>query len=86
MDNLEKRIIKLENREAEKKRGEINKAWEISWTRRLLIAGITYISAFSFMKITGMEPAVLGAFVPVGGFLLSTLSMKPVMIIWKKFL
>jgi len=50
----------------------------------LFIAGITYASAFSFMKVSGMEPAILGAFVPVGGFLLSTLSMKRLRAFWAK--
>lgn len=86
MENLEKRVIKLEKREVEKTHGEINKKWETSWTRRLFVAVITYISAFSFMKISGMEPAILGAFVPVGGFLLSTLSMKPLRKVWEKYL
>jgi hypothetical protein len=85
MKNLEKRLTKLEKREAEKTHGEINKAWEISWTRRFVIAFITYISAFSFMKISSMEPAILGAFVPVGGFILSTLSMTSLKKIWIKY-
>ncbi len=85
MNNLEKRVTKLEKREAEKTRGEIHKKWETSWTRRIFIAIITYISAFSFMKIAGMEPAILGAFVPVGGFLLSTITIKPLKKVWERW-
>jgi hypothetical protein len=32
-----------------------------------------------------MEPAILGAFVPVGGFILSTLSMTSLKKIWIKY-
>jgi hypothetical protein len=56
-------------------RVELDKAWETSKTRRVLIAGITYITAASFLKLIGNEAYLINALVPVGGYLLSTLSL-----------
>jgi hypothetical protein len=69
---IEKRNLKVEN----------DKAWETSWTRRLFIAGITYLIAFWFMNSIGVAEAYLNALVPVGGYLLSTLSLPFLKKIW----
>ena len=64
--------------EAIKKRNarvEEEKAWETCWTRRLCIAVFTYIVAFIYMNYVGLSNPILGAFVPAGGYLLSTLSI-----------
>lgn len=56
-------------------RVEADKAWETCWLRRIFIALITYIIAACYMHSAGLGNAFLGAFVPTGGYLLSTLSM-----------
>lgn len=61
-----------------------NKAWETSWTRRLLIAGLTYVIAGFYMKSLGANAPWLNAFIPVGGYLLSTLSLPFVKEIWAR--
>lgn len=72
MENLKKEIsaIKRRNRAVEN-----DKAWETSWTRRLFIAGITYVVAAVWMKTIGESLISLNACIPTGGFLLSTLSL-----------
>lgn len=54
---------------------EAEKAWETCWTRRLCIAVLTYIVALAYMNYVGLSNPILGAFVPSGGYLLSTLSI-----------
>lgn len=56
-------------------RVEGDKAWETSWMRRIFIATVTYIIAAFYMHSAGLGNPFLGAFVPTGGYLLSTLSM-----------
>ena len=56
-------------------RVEIDKAWETSWTRRGIIAGVTYGVATIFMMRIGVADPYLGALVPTGGYLFSTLSL-----------
>ena len=67
------------------KRVETDKAWEISWTRRLCIAALTYIVVvvYSF-TISQVQNIWLSSLVPVIGFTLSTLSLGLVRKIWEK--
>lgn len=65
-------------------RVEADKAWETSWARRLFIAGVTYIIAAIYMNYVGLGNAFLGALVPTGGYLLSTLSMPYIKKYWIK--
>jgi hypothetical protein len=60
------------------KKVEIQKAWETSRTRRSFIACVTYATAFIYMSYGLGEPAqdaFMHAFVPTGGYLLSTFSL-----------
>ena len=81
MNDLEERIAAIENRN---KKVEQDKAWEISWTRRISIAVLTYgvIVTYLFV-INNNSPFVNGA-VPAVGFLLSTLAMSRVKAIWQR--
>ncbi len=65
-------------------RVELDKAWETSLTRRAVIAGMTYVVAALFMYRIGVEDFLLNAFIPTGGYLLSTLSLTPIKYWWLK--
>ncbi len=67
------------------KRVEMDKSWEVSWTRRIFIAVITFVAAFLFLNIIEAPQALLAAFIPTGGYILSTLSLKPLRALWQKF-
>ncbi len=81
MSHTEKDIEQIMNRN---KRVEADKAWETSWTRRLLIAGITYIAACAFLTVTGGEHtrAYIPALIPPMAYLFSTLTLGPVKRLW----
>jgi len=57
------------------RRVEADKAWELSWTRRLFIAVVIYIIAGWWLGIINNNYPWLNAFVPALGYLLSTLSL-----------
>ena len=63
---------------------EIDKKWETSAIRRIMIAIITFVVALLFLSIIKVENAFLAAFVPMGGFLISTFSIKPARKVWEK--
>jgi hypothetical protein len=63
-------------------RVEIDKAWETSKTRRGVIAVITYVVAGLYMSALGAHAPWLNAFIPVGGYILSTLSLPKIKKIW----
>lgn len=72
MNDIETRLQAIEERNV---RVEMDKAWEVSFTRRLSIALVTYFTASLFLWLIGVGYPLLGALVPTGGYLLSTLSL-----------
>lgn len=82
MNELEKEIkeIKIRN-----KRVELDKKWETSLTRKVCIAVLTYIVVVIYSYMTSKISNIwLSSLVPVIGFILSTLSLKGIRIIWEK--
>lgn len=81
--NLEERVARIEERN---KKVETDKAWEISWTRKILLAAFTYLAIALYLKfILGIEPW-LNAIIPSIGFLLSTLTLPFFKELWSKYL
>jgi len=72
MINTQEKIESIKDRN---KRVELDKAWETSFVRRGFIACVTYGIAVWFMWSIGVEDAYLNALVPMGGYILSTLSL-----------
>jgi hypothetical protein len=72
IQNLEKEIEEIKQRNL---RVEADKAWEISWTRKLFIAISTYVIAGIWLVVINDVFPWLKAFVPALGYLLSTLSL-----------
>jgi len=66
------------------KRVELDKAWEISKTRKWLVAVLTYITVVIFLVVIHAPLPLLNALIPTLGFLLSTLTLPYVKKIWKK--
>ena len=63
-------------------RVERDKAWERSFTRRSFIMFVTYLTASLFLYSIGNPLFWINAFVPTGGYLLSTLSLPPLKRWW----
>lgn len=71
--DLEERLAVIEERN---KRVEGDKAWETSWTRRFSIMILIYaVVAFYLRFVVHIDPWI-NAFVPVIGFLISTLTVS----------
>lgn len=79
---FETRMAKIETRN---QRVELDKAWETSWTRRLSIAGLTYVVIFFYLLIIGNGQPFINALVPAIGFMLSTLVMRRIRHIWQSY-
>lgn len=79
--SLEERIEKIE---ARNHRVEEDKAWETSWTRKISIVVLTYISVSIFLYTIDVPNPLINAVVPVVGFILSTLSVPFIRRIWEK--
>jgi preprotein translocase subunit SecF len=82
MKNLEQEIEKILKRN---KRVEIDKAWETSFFRKILIAVLTYVVIVSFFYFAHLPKAFINAIVPTIGFVLSTLSIPVFKNLWIKY-
>ena len=78
LHELQKELAEIKTRNA---RVEREKAWETSWTRRLVIAGATFVGAWLWLVQLGADNALLQALVPSGAYAVSTLSL-PVLRRW----
>jgi hypothetical protein len=70
---LEERVAKLEARNY---RVEADKAWETSWTRRLVLTLLIYATVVFYLHfVIHIEPWI-NALVPVIGYFVSTLTIS----------
>ncbi|HCR35957.1 hypothetical protein A2130_00340 [Candidatus Woesebacteria bacterium GWC2_33_12] len=81
LSGLEKRIEKIEQRN---KKVEVDKAWETSLTRKLLLITFTYLAIALYMMTINIDRPWLNAIVPATGFLLSTLTLPFFKNLWSK--
>ena len=82
MKELEERITNIEKRN---KRVELDKKWETSFIRRLLICILTYIVVVIYSYLVSKTNSIfLSSLVPVIGFALSTLSLRLCRKLWEK--
>ncbi|MBC8500419.1 MAG: hypothetical protein ISS25_03650 [Nanoarchaeota archaeon] len=75
----------INNIKKRNKRVELDKAWETSWTRRVLIAILTYVVIVIFFFVAGLPKPFVNSIVPTAAFVLSTLSLQYFRKIWVKF-
>jgi hypothetical protein len=80
MNKLEARVAAIEERN---RRVELDKGWETSWTRRITIAILTYGVVVTYLFAIGNDKPFVNSFVPVGGFLLSTLALQSIKNWWE---
>lgn len=84
MDHLEQIRKDIEEIKERNRRVERDKAWETSWTRKILVAVLTYIVVVLFFIFAKLPNPFINAIVPTLGFLLSTLSISFVKKLWLK--
>lgn len=82
LEQIKKDIVEIKERNL---RVEKDKAWERSYTRKILIAILTYIVIVLFFFFANLSKPFLGAIVPTVGFLLSTLSIPYFKKFWIKY-
>ena len=77
--NIEKKLKAIEQRN---KKVELDKAWESSISRKIIIAILTYITIVLFFTVAKLPKPFINSIVPTTGFLLSTLSLPFFKRIW----
>ena len=81
MEDLEQRIKQIEDRNF---RVELDKNWEKSWTRRILLAAFTYLAIGLYLDVIEISRPWINAIVPTIGFMISTLTMPYFKKVWLK--
>jgi hypothetical protein len=79
---LERRITLIE---ARNKRVESDKAWELSYTRRILLMLFTYLAIGFYLQAINVSQPWLNAIVPTVAFMLSTLTLPFFKKLWLKY-
>ncbi len=75
MTSIEELKSEIDKINARNQRVEADKAWETSWSRKLLILVLTYFVIVIFFFISNLGNPFINAIVPTLGFLLSTLTV-----------
>ncbi len=81
LDDMRRDMLEIQQRNA---RVERDKAWETSWTRRLVIAGAIWAGAWPWLDSLGVELAARHAAVPSVAYVVSTLSLPVVKRWWMR--
>lgn len=81
LDNLEQRVSAIEGRN---RRVELDKAWEQSGVRKLIVALLTYAVVTVYLYAIRIPHPFLNAIVPSLGFYLSTLALNAAKVWWIK--
>jgi len=74
----------IENIKQHNKRVEADKAWELSWARRVIIATLTYITIVLFCIMADLPNPFITALIPTVAFILSALTLPLFKKIWLK--
>jgi hypothetical protein len=81
MPTIEDRLAAIEERN---RRVEADKAWEISWERRVLIAVVTFFATLVVFRYADTTKPWLAGLLAVIGFIISTLTMPILKSHWVK--
>ncbi len=82
IQELEQKIKNIEQRNSEVER---DKAWEISWSRKILIAIFTYLAIGLYLQAINIANPWLNGIVPAIAFMLSTLTLPFFKKMWLKY-
>jgi len=83
LEQLEEEIEKIKKRN---RRVEADKAWETSYTRRILLMIFTYLAIGFYLVVIKIPNPWLNAIVPAVAFMLSTLTLPFFKKIWLKYI
>lgn len=75
MENQEDLLQRVEVIELRNERVEVDKSWEISWVRKIVIVVLTYFVVVLFLYSAEIPRPWINAIVPSIGFFLSTLTL-----------
>lgn len=82
IDDLENKISQIEKRN---EKVELDKAWETSVIRKILLIIFTYLTISLYLNAIGIDRPWINAIVPAIGFFLSTLTLPFFKSLWIRY-
>ncbi|MFC1598613.1 hypothetical protein ACFL2U_01195 [Patescibacteria group bacterium] len=79
---IDQEIKKIKQRN---KKVEADKAWETSWSRKIIIAILTYVVIVIFFLLTGLPDPFTNSLVAALAFVLSTLTISLLKKLWLRY-
>ena len=79
---LQKEVAQIRSRN---QHVELDKAWETSWTRRILLTAFTYLAIGFYLTAISVQNPWLNAIVPAVAFMLSTLTLPFFKKVWTRY-
>lgn len=84
MDEIQQIKTELENIKKRNLKVEIDKAWETSLMRKIIIIVLTYFTVVLFFYFANLPNPFVNSIVPAIGFILSSLSLPYFKKLWIK--
>lgn len=81
LEILKKEIVQINDRN---KRVELDKAWELSWTRKFIVAFLTYAVVVCFFIFAKLPDPFVNSIVPALAFIVSNLALPVFKKIWMR--
>ena len=78
---MEQELLEIKVRNKQK---ELDKAWETSFFRKVVVAIFTYLAIVLFFYFAQLPSPLVNAIVPTLGFILSTMSLPLFKTFWLK--
>ena len=85
MDKLKKLEEKIRKIDERNKKVELDKEWELSYSRKFLLVLFTYLAIGFYLKAVNIQQPWLNAIVPSVAFMLSTLTLPIFKKIWMRY-
>lgn len=86
MSTIQELEVEIEKIKERNKRVEREKAWEVSWTRRIMIAISTYTIIAIFFFFIGTDEPLKDSIVPSLAFIISALSAPLLKRFWLRYI
>ena len=86
MTSIEDLVSEIDKIKERNRKVEADKAWETSWTRRIIVSTLTYFVIVLFFFFAGVVNPFVNSIVPTIAFVLSTASLPFLKKYWLKYI
>ncbi len=86
MNNIQDLSKEIENIKARNRRVEVDKAWETSWSRKIVVFILTYFVIVVFFIVANLPYPFINSIVPALAFVISTTTLPFLKRLWFEYI